>query len=151
MTTTETETKTSGRGGARGPRTFKESPTARDRVIGESLAKKVKELTNRDISTIDVLAVKFTISRWYEDPATKELMNDMDSQLKRAKAQEKKEKAQKLLEEAEDELGSIESDEDSDDADDSDTAEAAAAGDDEDDDSDVFGDEDDDEKVSASF
>ena len=146
MTTTET-TKTSGRGGARGPRTFKESPTPRDRVIGESLSKKVKELTGRDVSLLDTLAVKFSLSRWYEDPATKELLNDMDSQLKRAKAQEKREKAQKLLEEAEAELGDVEADEESDD--DEDGAASAAADTDEDDDEDVF--DDDDDKVSASF
>lgn len=140
-----------GRGGARGPRTFKESPTSRDRVIGESLAKKVKELTNRDLSVIDVLAVKFSISRWYEDPATKELMNNIEPQLKRAEAQKKKEKAEALLREAEAELGETESDEDSDDADDDATAAAAADGEDEDDDegTDVFDEED--GKVSASF
>lgn len=147
MTTAE-ETKTAGRGGARGPRTFKESPTPRDRVIGESLAAKVKELTGRELSVIDTLAVKFSLSRWYEDPATKELLNNIEPQLKRAKAQEKKEKAEALLREAQAELGDAEADDDSDDADDATTA--AAAADDEEEDEDVFGD-DDDEKVSASF
>lgn len=137
-----------GRGGARGPRTFKESPTPRDRVIGESLSAKVEELTGRKLSVIDTLAVKFSLSRWYEDPATKELLNNIEPQLKRAKAQEKKEKAEALLKEAEAELGDVEADEDSDDTDDEATA-AAAADDDEDDGDDVFG--DDDEKVSASF
>lgn len=142
-----TETVSKGRGGARGPRTFKDSPTARDRVISESLAAKVKELTGKEIPAEDCRAVKFSLSRWYEADDTKELLNDMDSQLKRAKAQEKREKAQKLLEEAEAELGDVEADEDSDDASDEDTA--AAAADDEDEDEDVF--DDSDEKVSASF
>lgn len=154
--TTETEAPKKTRGGARGPRSFKESPTVRDRVIGESIAKKAKELTGRDIDLIDVLAVKFTISRWYEDPATKDLMNDMDAQLKRAKAQEKREKAQKMLEEAELELDNItddDADDESDDADDDETAAAAAAGDDdsedEEDEDDYF--DESDSKVSASF
>lgn len=141
---TETVEKT-GRGGARGPRTFKESPTARDRVISESLAAKVKELTGLDVSPQDARAVKFSLSRWYEDPATKELMNNMDSQLKRAKAAEKKEKAEALLKEALAEMGEADEDEDSDDDD-----SAAYAGNDTDDDSDdddVF----EDGKVSASF
>lgn len=145
---TETVNAPTGRGGARGPRTFKDSPTPRDRVIGESLSAKVEELTGRKLSVIDTLAVKFSISRWYEDPATKELMNNIEPQLKRAKAQEKKEKAEALLAEATAELGDVDSDEDSDDADDDLTAEAAS--DEEDEDDDVFGD-DDDEKVSASF
>lgn len=157
MTTTEAP-KTSGRrGGAPGPRVFyalKENPsdrvpTDRDRVIGESIRKKAKEVTGQDISLIDVLAVKFTLSRWYEDPATKDLLNDMDSQLKRAKAQAKREKAQKLLEEAEKELGDVQDDDDSDDSDEDTTSEASSAGDDDDEDDDVF--DDDDDKVSASF
>lgn len=152
----ETTEKT-GRGGARGPRQFymlKENPservpTDRDRVIGESIRKKAKEVTGQDISLVDVLAVKFTLSRWYEDPATKELLNDMDSQLKRAKAQAKREKAEALLREAEKELEEVSSDDDSDD-DEAGTAEAAdETEDDEDDEDDAFDDEDD--KVSATF
>lgn len=144
MTSTETEAKP-GRGGARGPRVFKDVPTDRDRVIGTSLAAKAKELTGRDISLLDVLAVKFSLSRWYEDPATKDLLNNMDNQLKKATAQRKAEKARKDLEEAEKELGDIDED-DSDDADDELTAEAADEGDE---DEDVF--DDDTEKVSADF
>ena len=144
----ETAEKT-GRGGARGPRTFKDSPTPRDRVISESLASKVAELTGKSISAEDCRAVKFALSRWYEDPATKALLNDMDSQLKRAKAQEKAEKARKLLAEAEAEMGDIsdEDDEDSDDASEADDLESAHAGDDEDED--LFDEADD--SVSASF
>ena len=144
---TETEAKT-GRGGARGPRTFKESPTARDRVIGESLAAKIKELTGRQIDVIDVLAVKFSLSRWYEDPATKTLMNDMTEQLKRAEAQGKADKLKAELKKLEAELDSGEfsdSEGDEDDEDES-TYEASTSGD-EDDDEDVF----EDGKVSASF
>lgn len=139
---TETIEKT-GRGGTKGPRTFKATPTARDRVISESLASKVKELTGLVISPNHVRAVKFSLSRWYDDPATKELMNNMDSQLKRAKAQEKKEKAEELLREAQAELG--DADEDDDDA--AEDSAAAAASLDEDEDEDVFADD----KVSASF
>lgn len=138
---TETTEKT-GRGGTKGPRTFKTTPTPRDRVISESLAAKVKELTGLEIPPNHVRAVKFSLSRWYDDPATKELMKNMDSQLKRAKAQEKKEKAEELLREAQSELGDADDDDDS-----ADEEAAAASFDDEDEDDDVF----DDDKVSASF
>ena len=147
---TETDvTEKPGRGGARGPRTFKETPTARDRVISESLAKKVKELTGLDVTPQDARAVKFSLSRWYEDPETKELLNNMDSQLKRAKAQEKKEKAEADLKAAMAELEGVDDEFDDDEGDDEDaTAEAAA-----DDDSDEEADDDvfEDGKVSASF
>ena len=146
---TETEAKPSGRGGARGPRSFKETPTSRDRVIGESLAGKVKELTGRDVSLLDTLAVKFSLSRWYEDPDTKSLLSNMDTQLKRAKVLEKKEKAEKELREALAELGEVEEDEDSDDADDDLTAEAASDEDSDEDSDDLF--DDDNEQVSATF
>jgi hypothetical protein len=150
--TTEAEPKTSGRGGARGPRVFKETPTARDRVIGDSLAAKVKELTNRDVSLLDTLAVKFSLSRWYEDPATKDLLGNMDDQLKKANAQAKKEKAQKALDEAEAELEDLGGEEDSDSDDSDEDATAAAAADDSDDEEEDVDDPfDDDEKVSASF
>ncbi|AEK07512.1 hypothetical protein PBI_ROPE_68 [Mycobacterium phage Rope] len=148
--TVETTEKT-GRGGARGPRVFKDTPTPRDRVISESLADKVKELTGKTISPEDCRAVKFSLSRWYEDPATKELLNDMDAQLKKAKAKEKAEKARKLLEEAQRELEDAEEDDDSDDASDEDTQAAAADEDDEDDEDSLFDDEDEDDKVSATF
>ena len=150
MTTATTETK-SGPGG-KGPRTYKDKPTARERVLTESLAKKVKELTGRDVSSETARAVRWTISRWYEDPETKELMTNMDAQLKRAKAQEKFEKAQAALKEAQAELGDVDDDDDGEDFDAS--VDDSAAEDDEDededsDDEDLF--DDDDKKVSASF
>lgn len=152
MTTATTETK-SGRGGARGPRTFKDTPTPRDRVIGESLQAKVKELTGREISVIDVLAVKFSLSRWYEDPATKQLMNDMSEQLKRAEAQTKADKLKAELAKLEAELDSGEFSDDDSEADEDDaedeSAYAAASDTEDEDDEDVFGDEDD--SVEASF
>ena len=66
MTTATTETKAGGRGGARGPRTYKDKPTDRERVLTESLSKKVKELTGRDVSPETCRAVRWTFSRWYE-------------------------------------------------------------------------------------
>lgn len=151
MTTAATETK-AGPGG-KGPRTYKDKPTARERVLTESLAKKVKELTGRDVSAETARAVRWTISRWYEDPATKELMTNMDAQLKRAKAQEKFEKAQAALKEAQAELGDVDEDDDGEDFDET-ADDSASQDDDADDDEDEDDDEDlfDDEKtVSASF
>lgn len=130
----------------RGPRTYKASPTPRDRVITESLAAKVKELTGRDVSAETCRAVKWSLSRWYEDPATKTLLSDMDSQLKKAKAQEKLDKLQAALKEAEAELNDVVAEEDS--ADDDDEDGEYNGIDDDEDDEDVFSE---DGKVSASF
>jgi hypothetical protein len=142
--TTETAT---GKARASGPRTYKGSPTPRERVLTESLASKVKELTGRDVSPETVRAVRWTTSRWYEAPETRKLFEDMDVQIKRAKAQEKREKAQALLREAESELGDFDDEEDSES--DDDTYEDVGSDDvDEEEDEDVF---DETEKVSASF
>lgn len=132
---------------SRGPRTYKSMPTPRDRVITASLADKVKELTGREVSAETCRAVKWTLSRWYEDPATKTLLSDMDSQLKKAKAQEKLDKLQAALKEAEEELNDVVSEEDSDD-DGEDGAYEASLDDDDDDEDDVFAGG---KKVSASF
>ena len=86
----------SGEAKTRGPRTYKPRPTPRERVITESLAAKVKELTGRDVSAETCRAVKWSLSRWYEDPATKTLLSDMDSQLKKARAQAKLDKLRLL-------------------------------------------------------
>lgn len=152
MTTATTETKSGGRGGARGPRTYKDKPTDRERVLTTSLSEKVKELTGRDVSPETCRAVRWTFSRWYEDPKTKELFENMDAELKRAKAQAKYEAAQAALKEAQAELGDVDldSDDDTDDAsfEESEGDSADEADDDEDEDEDVF---DSDSKVSASF
>ena len=131
----------------RGPRTYKPRPTPRERVITESLAAKVKELTGRDVSAETCRAVKWSLSRWYEDPATKTLLSDMDSQLKKAKAQEKLDKLQAALKEAEAELNDVAAEEDSDE-DSDDVGEYNGIDDEEEDDDDVFSEDD---KVSASF
>ena len=130
----------------RGPRVYKSTPTPRERVITGSLAAKVKELTGREVSAETCRAVKWSLSRWYEDPATKTLLQDMDSQLKKAKAQEKLDKLQAALKEAEEELNDVESEDDSDDDDDS--YSASLESDDEDDEDDIFAEG---KKVSASF
>lgn len=151
-TTTETA---KGTPGGKGPRKYKDKPTDRERVLCESLAKKVKELTGRDVSPETVRAVRWSTSRWYEDPATKELMGNMDLQLKKAKAQAKFEAAQAALKEAQAELGDVDEDDDSEeveestDATSSDEEDAEDDGDDDDDDDDMFADSD--SKVSASF
>ena len=132
---------------SRGPRTYKTMPTPRDRVITDSLAAKVKELTGREVSSETCRAVKWTLSRWYEDPATKTLLSDMDSQLKKAKAQEKLDKLQAALKEAEEELNDVVSEEDSDEDSEDGSYEASLDDDDEDED-DVFATG---KKVSASF
>ena len=132
----------------RGPRTYKATPTDRDRVITGSLASKVKELTGRDVSAETCRAVKWTLSRWYEDPATKVLLSDMDSQLKKARAQAKLDKLQEALKEAEAELNDVVSEDDSEDDNDDDEGIEASLDDTDDEDEDVFSE---DGKVSASF
>lgn len=152
MTTATTETKSTGRGGARGPRTYKDKPTDRERVLTESLSKKVKELTGRDVSPETCRAVRWTFSRWYDDPETKQLFENMDAELKRAKAKAKYEAAQAALKEAQAELGDLEGEEDDEDDGSFDATEGDSDDSDEDesddDAEDMFGD---DEKVSASF
>lgn len=134
-----------GTNGAKRIRNYKATPTARERVVTNSLAAKVKELTGREVSPETCRAVKWSLSRWYDDPATKALLNDMDSQLKKARAQEKLDKLQAALREAEEELNDVASDEDSDDDDDGSNSNFDEI---DDDDDDVFADGD---KVSASF
>lgn len=154
MTTATTETKPGRRGGARGPRTYKDKPTDRERVLTESLSRKVKELTGRDVSPETCRAVRWTFSRWYEDPETKQLFENMDAELKRAKAKAKYEAAQAALKEAQAELGDLELElgESNDDEDDGlSESEGDADEDDEDDDDDDDEDAFDDDKVSASF
>lgn len=130
-----------------GPRVYKK-PTPRERVLAESLAAKVKELTGRDVSVETVHAVRWCFSRWSEDPATKQLREDMDVQLKRAKAQEKREKALAALREAETELQDVDSDSDEDEDEDIyDESEDESDEDEDEDEDDVFADE----KVSTSF
>ena len=142
---TET-TEKAGRGGSRGPRTYKK-PTPRERVLADSLAAFVKDSTGRDVSTDTVHAVRWCFSRWAEDPATKQLRDDMDNQLKRQKAIDKKQKALAALKEAEADLLDVDDIEESDEEDIyGDTAEDSAE---EEEDDELF--EDDDEKVSTSF
>jgi hypothetical protein len=148
MTTATMEsTEKSGRGGSRGPRVYKK-PTPRERVLAESLAKKVKELTGRDVSVETVHAIRWCFSRWSEDPETKKLREDMDSQLKRQKALEKRQKALDALKEAEAELEDVEDEGDLDEEDVYGESVDDTDEDDSDDEDDAFGD---DEKVSASF
>lgn len=151
MTTATTETK--GPGGAKGPRVWKDKPTDRERVICGSLAETIKELTGRDVSPETVRAVRWSTSRWY-DSVGKDLMQNMDGQLKRAKAQAKFEAAQQALKEAQAELGDYDEDADEAASDETDAfdevseADSDDSDDDADDDDDVF---DEGKSVSASF
>jgi len=148
MTTAATETETKTR--ASGPRVWKDTPTNRERVICESLAKSINELTGKDVDAETVRAVRFSTSRWY-DSVGKDLMQNMGDQLKRAEAQSKLEKLQKALREAEAELNTYDSDGDSDEDDNFNDVDSDEDEEDEDDGEDLFADDDDEKKVSASF
>jgi hypothetical protein len=139
------------RGGPRGERPWREKPTARERVMTQSLAEAVKQETGKDVSPETVRAIRFVLPKWSNADSTKALRENMDKKLEKAKLQDKREKALAMLKEAEGELSKFSSDGDLDDDEDEDDedeefADTDDSGDDDDDDS-VFGDE----KVSADF
>ena len=147
--TNETE---AGTAKTRGPRTFKPGATPRQRVLSESLAKFIKKNTGVDVSWRTVWAVRWSLSRWAEDPETKQLRDDMDENLKLAKLKERREKAMAILAETDSEFKELqqaageasedeESDEDYDGEDE--------ANDDDDDDDDLFAESD--SSVSSQF
>ena len=149
--TTETATpeKKRRRGGPRGERKWRTKPTSRERVLNQSLAEAIKEVTGRDVSPETVRAVRFTLPKWNTSDETKALRQNMDTKLAKAKLQDKREKALEMLREAESELskfdssGDLEEDDDEDEEDDEDTDDDS---DDEDDEDDPFAeDESDDE------
>lgn len=131
------------RGGQRGDRPWRDKPTPRERVLNQSLADYIKEATDKDVSPETVRAVRFSLLKWSNLDSTKQLRENMDKKLEKAKLQDKREKALAMLKEAESELGKFDSDADTDDddEDDEDESEEADTEDDSDDDEDedVFG------------
>lgn len=159
-TTTEDSASTKKRGGQRGERPWRPKPTARERVMTQSLAAYIKDQTDKDVSPETVRAVRHCLPKWSNDPKTKELRDNMDKKLEKAKLQDRREKALAMLKEAESELSKFDSDgdlddEDEDDEDEDDETESDSVDydddSDSDDDDDVFSDSSDGEKVSASF
>ena len=146
MTSTEvaSEVKSEGKRGApkgpRGPREWKDEPTLRERVMNKSLQEAVKEATGKDIDVETIRAIRFTLPRWAKSEEFQEKKNNLQTEIKRAKAEAKKERALKLLARAEAELAGEEFDDDEDDDNDSDSPE-----DDDDEDDDDFEDDDDDD------
>ena len=140
------------RGGPRGERPWRDKPTARERVMTQSLADYIKKETNKDVSSETVRAVRFCLPKWSNADSTKALRENMDKKLQKAKLQDRRERAMEMLKEAEDELkrldGSGDLDDDDEDDEDEDTSSYDDDTDDEDDEDDVFGS---DQKVSASF
>lgn len=154
--TTATDEAPKKRGGQRGERGWRNKPTARERVMTQSLADYIKEQTGKDVSSETVRAVRFCLPKWSNADSTKSLRENMDKKLEKAKLQDRRQRALDMLKEAESELSKFDGDGDLDDEDedeDDESADSAEYDDDSDDDSDddVFGDSDDDETVSASF
>ena len=152
--TTSDSTEDSGkkRGGQRGERPWRDRPTARERVMTGSLAEYVKSETGKDVSPETVRAVRFCLPKWSNDEKTKQLRENMDAKLAKAKIQDKRQKALDMLKEAESELSKFDSSgdlDDDEDEEDSDESESSEYSDDSDDGDDVFG--DDDTKVEADF
>lgn len=146
------------RGGPRGPRKWRENPTARDRVMTQSLAAYIKNETGREVSPETVRAVRHCLRPWAQSDAVSALRKNMDRKLEKAKLQEKREKALALLREAESELEKYsgaeveEEDEEEEDEDSEDDDDDLDDDDDEDEDDDenddvesVFGDDDNEE------
>jgi hypothetical protein len=141
------------RGGQRGERSWRDRPTARERVMTGSLAEYVKEETGKDVSPETVRAIRFCLPKWSNSDQTKTLRTNMDAKLEKAKLQDKRQKALDMLKEAEGELKKYDSagdldDEDEDEEDNSESESEDYSDDSDDDSEDVFGD---DEKVSADF
>jgi hypothetical protein len=141
-----------GRGGPRGERSWRDKPTARERVMNSSLAEYIKENTQRDVSPETIRAVRFCLTKWNTSDSTKALRVNMDKKLEKAKLQDKREKALAMLSEAESELSKFGDDlDDSDDSDDEDDEAVVVDEDDDEDDDDVFSESASGGKVSASF
>lgn len=146
-TTGEGNTEADGkkRGGQRGERQWRPKPTARERVMTQSLADYVKEETGKDVSPETVRALRFCLPKWAGADSTKKLRDNMDKKLEKAKLQDKREKALAMLKEAESELGKFDSsadldDDENDDDDDDDVVEDEKEDSDSDDeDEDPFG------------
>ena len=140
------------RGGPRGERPWRDRPTARERVMTQSLADYIKSETGKDVSSETVRAVRFCLPKWSNADSTKALRENMDKKLEKAKLQDRRQRALEMLKEAESELSKFDDtgdldDEDEDDDEDADSSEYDDDSDDSDED-DVFSD---DSKVSASF
>lgn len=130
------------RGGQRGERTWRDKPTARERVMTQSLADFVKDETGKDVSPETVRALRFCLPKWAGADSTKKLRDNMDKKLEKAKLQDKREKALAMLKEAESELGKYDSDADLDDDESDEDEDDDAVVEDEKDDSDSDDDED---------
>jgi hypothetical protein len=163
-TTTEASENGKGkRGGPRGPRPWKDTPTKREDVLGRDLAKYIKRETGRDVSPETIRAVRYCLPKWNTSEETKSLREDMDKKIDIKKLNDKRKKALEMLREAKSELmakygkdidlGELEEDEE-DIEDDSDVEDVDDSTDEDEDEDDVFGDESETDsggKVSASF
>lgn len=158
MTTDVADTSTDGRkrGGPRGERPWRDSPTPRERVLTQSLADYVASETGREVSPETVRAVRFCLPKWGNSDETKKLRDNMDRKLAKAKLQDKREKALAILREAESELAKYEGTADLDDEDEDTDEDSVAEYDDDsddgtDDDEDIFNESSSGDKVTASF
>lgn len=131
------------RGGPRGERKWRPKPTSRERVLNQSLADAIKEITGREVSPETVRAVRFTLPKWNISDDTKALRQNMDTKLAKAKLQDKREKALEMLREAESELSKFDSSGDLDEDEDDEDEEDAEDADDSEDEDDPFEDDED--------
>jgi hypothetical protein len=133
------------RGGPRGDRPWRDKPTPRERVLNQSLADFIKEVTGKDVSPETIRAVRFGLPKWSKLDSTTTLRENMDKKLEKAKLQDRREKALAQLKELDSELSKFSGEGDTDDDDDDDDDDTEEV---EDSDDDPF-DEDDD--VSDEF
>ncbi len=138
------------RGGPRGERPWRDKPTARERVMNNSLGDYIKSETGKDVSPETIRAVRFCLPKWSTADSTKALRENMDKKLEKAKLQDRREKALAMLKETESELSKFDSEGDLDDDDDEDSDDESYEDSDSDDeeDDDPFADDD---KVEADF
>lgn len=141
------------RGGPRGERAWRDSPTARERVLTQDLADYVARETGRDVSPETVRAIRWALPKWSNSEETKKLRENMDRKLEKAKIQDKREKALALLKEAESELAKYSgaADLDDEDEDDEDDVEESDEYNDDSDDDDIFNESSSSTKQTVSF
>lgn len=83
--------------GPRGPRTWKDKPTQREQVMGESLRDAIKAETGHDVDLEVIRAVRFTLPKWLKSDEFKSKKNNITELLEQQKLKNKANKALQAL------------------------------------------------------
>ena len=83
--------------GPRGPRTWKDKPTQREQVMGESLQEAIKAETGHDVDLEVIRAVRFTLPKWLKSEEFQNKKNNIADLLEKQKLKNKANKALETL------------------------------------------------------